>query len=107
MREQWQRYIRGWWNYFELADWRREVENLSGWIRRHLRKCFWLRWHHPRGRYTALRRLGVRGRALGMARSGLGAWALARHVTLQQALKTRTLHRAGFIVPWEFAASRR
>lgn len=85
MREQWQRYIRGWWNYFELADWRREVENLSGWIRRHMRKCFWLRWHHPRGRFNALRRLGVRGRALGVARSGRGAWALAHHVTLQQA----------------------
>ena len=31
-----------------LADWRREVEDLTGWIRRHMRKCFWLRWHHPR-----------------------------------------------------------
>ncbi len=54
-------YIDGWWNYFELADWRREVENLSGWIR--------------------------------------------RHVTLQQALKTRTLNGYGFIVPWEFRDS--
>ena len=106
MREQWQSYILGWWNYFALADWRREVENLSGWIRRHMRKCFWLRWHHPRGRYRALRRLGVRGRGLGIARSSLGAWAMARHVVLNQALKTRTLETHGFIVPWDFAAAR-
>ncbi len=106
MRDQWQRYIRGWWNYFELADWRREVEDLSGWIRRHMRKCFWLRWHHPRGRRNALRRLGVKGRALGMASCGLGAWAIARHTVLQQALKKRTLHRHGFIIPWELAATR-
>jgi len=45
LRDHWRRYIRGWWNYFELADWRREVEDLTGWIRRHMRKCFWLRWH--------------------------------------------------------------
>lgn len=106
LREQWQSYIRGWWNYFELADWRREVEDLSGWIRRHMRKCFWLRWHHPRGRLNALKRLGIKGRALGMAYCGRGAWAIAAHVTLQQALKNRTLHRHGFIVPWDFAAAR-
>jgi RNA-directed DNA polymerase len=64
LRTQWQRYIRGWWNYFALADWRREVEDQSGWIRRHMRKCFWLRWKTPRGRLNALKRLGVRGRAL-------------------------------------------
>jgi RNA-directed DNA polymerase len=100
LRDQWQRYIRGWWNYFKLADWRREVEDLSGWTRRHMRKCFWLRWHHPRGRLNALKRLGVRGRALGNAYSAKGAWAMALHWTLQQALKNATLERHGFILPW-------
>ena len=105
LREQWQHYIRGWWNYFALADWRREVTDLSGWIRRHMRKCFWLRWHHPRGRYRALRRLGVRGRALGLACSRRGSWRLARHVVVQQALSTATLTRSGFSLPWDFATA--
>lgn len=105
LREQWQRYIRGWWNYFQLADRRWEVTDLSGWIRRHMRKCFWLRWHHPRGRINALKRLGVKGRILGMAYSGLGAWAIARHPVMNQALKTKTLQRYGFIIPWDFAES--
>lgn len=100
LRDCWRRYIRGWWNYFELADWRREVEDLTGWTRRHMRKCFWLRWHSARGRLNALKRLGVRGRALGHAHSGRGAWAMARHPTLQQALKNATLARHGFIIPW-------
>jgi RNA-directed DNA polymerase len=103
LREQWQRYIRGWWNYFKLADWRREVGDLSGWIRRHMRKCFWLRWHHPRGRLNALKRMGIKGRAKGLAWCGRGAWAMARHVVLQQALNTRTLRRYGFVLPWEIA----
>lgn len=105
LRDQWQRYIRGWWNYFALADWRREVEALTGWNRRHMRKCFWLRWHHPRGRLNALQRLGVRGRALGNAYCAKGAWAMARHPTLQQALKNATLQRYGFILPWDLTTA--
>lgn len=106
LREQWQSYIGGWWNYFELADGRREVTNLSGWIRRHMRKCFWLRWHHPRGRRKALMRMGIRGQALGMASCSRGAWAVARYPVLQQALKTRTLNHYGFILPWEIVEAR-
>ncbi len=33
------------------------MTDLSGWIRRHRRQCFWLRWPHPRGRLNALRQL--------------------------------------------------
>lgn len=101
LREQWQRYIRGWWNYFKVADWQREVTDLSGWIRRHMRKCFWLRWKTPRGRINAMKRLGVKGRALGLAYTGRGAWPTARTPALQQALNNRTLARYGFIIPWQ------
>lgn len=107
LRERWRRYIRGWWNYFELADWRREVADLTGWIRRHMRKCFWLRWHCPRGRRRALQRLGLCDRALGQAYSTRGAWAMARHPTLQQALKNATLARHGFIIPWALTTTDR
>lgn len=100
---QWQRYIQGWWNYFGYANWRREVHSLSGWIRRHMRKYFWLRWHSRQGRRNALYRLGIRGRALGVAGCRKGAWPMARHVTVQQALKTKRLNQNGFVLPWELA----
>jgi group II intron reverse transcriptase/maturase len=103
LRDQWQRYITGWWNYYGYANGRREVHALSGWIRRHMRKCFWLRWHNRHGRRKALERLGVRGRALGIAGSRRGAWFMARHVVVNQALKTATLSRYGLILPWTLA----
>jgi RNA-directed DNA polymerase len=103
LRDQWRRYIMGWWNYFKLADWRGEVEDLTGWIRRHMRKCFWLRWKTPSGRINALKRLGVKGRALGIGYTGLGAWRVARLWALNQALSNKTLKRYGFIIPWDFA----
>jgi hypothetical protein len=58
LREQWRSYIEGWWNYFQPAERWRGVEDHTGWIRRHMRKCFWLRWSTPKGRLNALRRLG-------------------------------------------------
>jgi group II intron reverse transcriptase/maturase len=105
LRTQWQRYITGWWNYFGYANWQREVKVLSGWIRRHMRKCFWLRWHNRAGRYNALRRLGVRGRRLKVAGCRRGAWSMATHVVVNQALKTVTLNRFGFTLPWELAGA--
>jgi hypothetical protein len=105
LREQWQSYIRGWWGYYRLTERDWDVSDLSGWIRRHMRKCFWLRWHHPRGRRNALKRLGLRGAILGMAYSSKGAWAIARHWVLQRALNNNTLNRYGFTLPWETAAT--
>jgi len=102
LRDQWREYIQGWWNYFHVATWRREVENQSSWIRRHMRKCFWLRWKTPKGRINALRRLGVRGRSLGIGYTGLGAWAVARCWPLHQALKNSVLQFYGLVIPWDF-----
>lgn len=101
--QQWQAYIRGWWNYFSYANWHKEVTRLGGWIRRHMRKYFWLRWHNRQGRRNALARLGVKGRALGVAGCRRGAWPMARNVVVQQALKTATLNRYGLSLPWELA----
>ena len=103
LRDQWRRYIIGWWNYFQLATNHWDVRDTTGWIRRHIRKCFWLRWKTPRGRRNALKRLGIKHRALGIAGSGIGAWRIAKFPPLQQALSNKTLERYGFIIPWNFA----
>jgi RNA-directed DNA polymerase len=104
LSQQWQSYIKGWWNYYQLAERRWNVKSVSGWIRRHMRKCFWQRWHNKEGRLNALRRLGVRGDGLRLASCSRGAWRMARHWVVQTALKNRTLQRYGFIIPWQDAA---
>ena len=104
LRDQWWSYIRGWWNYFGYANHQRNVKELSGWIRRHIRKCFWQRWHNRAGRQAALGRLGIRGRALKVAGCRNGAWPMARHVVVQQALKTKVLNRYGLTLPWTLAS---
>lgn len=103
LQEQWQRFVGGWWNYFSYANWQRDLHTLSGWIRRHMRKCFWQRWHDRKGRSNALRRLGVKGRGLKVAGCRRGAWAMSTHVVVNQALKTATLNRFGLTLPWVLA----
>ena len=85
LRDDWSRYMRGWWGYFRLAEVRRPIFRLEGWIRRHIRKCFWLRWHTATGRENALRRLGVHPRvAADGAHSARGAWFMAHTSTVQR-----------------------
>lgn len=106
LRDQWRSYVQGWWQYFCLAQERGCIFELEGWIRRHIRKCFWLRWHDWKGRLNALRRLGLKGRQLKVAQSSRGAWPIARSPSLQTALNNSLLRRCGFIMPSDLAASR-
>ncbi len=104
LRDAWVRYVRGWWGYFRVAEVRRPIFCLEGWIRRHIRKCFWLRWHSAAGREHALARLGVHPRLLKTARTSRGAWFMANTSTMNAGLKVKTLRRYGFLMPSDLAA---
>ncbi len=105
LRTRWRTYMVGWWNYFRLAEQRQPILVLSGWIRRHIRKCFWLRWHGRKGRHNALRRLGLRGRLLKAAYSRRGAWYMARCGSMHTALSNLVLRHYGFVVPSDLVAA--
>jgi len=105
LRDRWRQYIRGWWEYYQLSEHRRPIFGLEGWIRRHIRKCFWVRWHDPRGRTRRLRSLGLQGRMLKVTQSAHGAWHLAGNGSVHTALSNRTLKRYGFLMPSDLAGS--
>lgn len=104
LRDNWRAYIRGWWNYFSLAEDRQNIFRLEGWIRRHIRKHFWLRWHDRKGRKRHLRFLGLKGDLLQIAHSSRGAWRIARTPALHTALRNSVLRRYGFVMPSDLAA---
>ena len=103
LRDAWRQYLRGWWGYYRLAEESRPILRLEGWIRRHIRACFWQRWHGPEGRERQLRQLGLRGQMLKIAGSSRGAWHLAKTGSLQTALSNATLRRYGFLMPSDLA----
>jgi RNA-directed DNA polymerase len=104
LRDIWRAYIRGWWEYYQLAEERRNVLGLEGWIRRHIRCCFWQRWHDWRGRRRKRRQLGLSGRHLKVAHSSKGAWRIAASPSLQTALSNAVLRRYGFWMPSDLAS---
>jgi group II intron reverse transcriptase/maturase len=104
LRDHWCAYVRGWWGYYRLAEDRRSLFKLEGWIRRHIRACFWQRWDNWRGRRRKLRALGLSGRLLKVAHSSKGAWPIARSPSLQTALNNAVLRRYGFWMPSDLAA---
>ena len=101
---QWQQYLRGWWEYYRLAQDRKALSALEPWIRRHIRKFFWLRWHNAAGRKRKLRSLGLKGHLLKIAHSSKGAWHLARTGSLHKALSNAGLLASGFFLPSDLAA---
>jgi RNA-directed DNA polymerase len=67
--------LRGWLQYFRLAEVKGVFEELDGWMRRRLRCVLWRQWKRPR---TRARRLMQRGldpeRAWRSAANGRGPW---------------------------------
>jgi group II intron reverse transcriptase/maturase len=105
LRDTWRAYVQGWWGYYRLAEERRNIFGLEGWIRRHIRACFWQRWNNWRGRLRKLRHLRLSGRLLKVAHSTRGAWRIAASPSLQTALSNAVLRRHGFWMPSDLAAT--
>ena len=104
LRDQWRHYVRGWWAYYRLAEDRQSLFRREPWIRRHIRKCFWTRWHSSAGRRTALHRLGVPlDQARRAAASGRGAWRMAKHPAMHSALNNQRLRQHALYMPSDLA----
>lgn len=99
--KQWREYILGWWNYFCIADW--NGRSVSGWTRRHMRKCFWQRWKSKKGRMRNLTKLGISSRFLKRIKYYGSAWRNAKHFVLQTALNSKVLIKYGLITPADLA----
>ncbi len=105
LRDHWLKCIRGWCNYFHLAEDRFWREDLSRWTRRHIRKWFWLRWHGAKGRRRNLLELGVTPKRLRTCPLHGSSWPMSRHPAMHTALCNKTLKKYNFLTPSDFAAS--
>ena len=67
--------LRGWINYFRLAQNKQALEDLGGWVRRRLRCLLWRQWRRPDTRARKLRAQGLDAdHARVSAGNGRGAW---------------------------------
>jgi len=90
--------LRGWMNYFRHIGVKRILQELDGWVRRHLRKILWLQWKRPFTRAKNLMRLGLdEQRAWNSAQNGRGPWWNAGASHLNQALPKKLFDRIGLV----------
>ena len=90
--------LRGWSNYFKLAQVKNVFEELDGWLRRKLRCILWRQWKRS---YTRARNLMKRGlteeRAWRSATNGRGPWWNAGASHMNQAFPTSFFDSFGLV----------
>ena len=91
-------YIRGWLNYFRLADIKGMLSKLDAWYRCRLRMVIWKQWKRSKTRFANLKRLGVaREDAWAYANTRKGYWRIAHSLILSTTITNERLQRAGYI----------
>lgn len=90
--------IRGWANYFGLAEARSIFANLDGWIRRKIRGILWRQWKKARTRCKRLIALGLNeNSARKTAYSGKGPWRMAKTSGMHKALSNAVIEVMGYV----------
>lgn len=90
--------LRGWVTYFRHIGVKGVLEELDGWLRRHLRKILWRQWKRSYTRATNLMKLGLRERrAWDSAQNGRGAWWNSGASHMNQALPKKRFDRLGLV----------
>ena len=90
-------YMRGWLNYYSIADMKNSIEALNGWLYRRIRMCIWKQWKLPKTRKRKLIGLGMpEWVACEGAYSRKSYWRMAGSGVLNRTLTKERLINWGF-----------
>jgi len=90
--------LRGWINYFRLAEVKAYAEELDGWLRRRLRLILWRQWKRTWTRMQNLRKQGLaEERAVTSAFNGRGPWWNAGASHMNEAYPKRYFDQLGLV----------
>ena len=92
--------IRGWINYFKIADMKKLMTKISKHLRHRLRMCIWKYWKKPKTKYKALRKLGISEyNSYMVANTRRGYYWVASTVVLHMAISNKRLKQKGLVFP--------
>lgn len=90
--------LRGWMSYFRYVGVKGILQELDGWIRRHLRKVLWRQWKRTHTRVKRMMQLGLsEKRAWDSAQNGRGSWWNAGASHMNHALPKKRFDRVGLV----------
>lgn len=89
-------YLRGWINYYGIANQYQRCVDLDHWTRRRIRMCYWKQWGRPRTKIRTLIRLGVPVKAaVACGRSSKSWWRSSKSPGINMALGLEYLREQG------------
>lgn len=96
-------FIRGWIDYFQLADMQSYLKRIDEWLRRRIRMCIWKCWKKIRTKFVNLQKCGIsRFYAWQHANTRLGYWSLAGSRILTSAMNNDKLKLSGYPTLMEY-----
>ena len=94
--EKYQQFVRGWVNYFKLADMKNLLKDTDEWARRRIRAVYWKQWKKIKTKYRMLKALGMEHwKAKELACSRKGCWRMAQ--VLNQIFSNKIIAKLGYI----------
>ena len=89
--------MRGWLNYYSVAEMKSLMESWNEWLRRRIRMYIWKQWKLPRTRVRNLIKLGMpEWQAYRNGNTRKGYWAIAGSGILQRTITNKRLARRGY-----------
>ena len=93
--EKYQQFVRGWVNYFKLADMKKLLKETDEWARRRIRAVYWKQWKRVKTKYRMLKALGLEDwKVKELAFSRKGYWRMAK--ALNQVLSNKIIAKLGY-----------
>ena len=93
--KEYQEYVRGWVQYYRLADMKGLLKRTDEWARRRIRAVYWKQWKKIKTRYLMLKALGMEHwMAKELACSRKGYWRMAQ--VLNQIFSKKIIARLGY-----------
>lgn len=90
--------IRGWVNYFKIANMEKIAQKLDEWIRRRIRMCYWKQWKRTKTKHDNLVKLGIENsKAWEYAKTRKSYWRISNTPFMHQILNNKTLERLGYL----------
>ena len=91
-------FIRGWVNYFGLADMKSMLSKTDEWLRHRIRCIYWKQWKKVGTKFSNLKKLGVEEeKAWICANMRNGNWYCSGYYVLQTAFNNKKLRELGFL----------
>lgn len=89
-------FVRGWINYFSLADMRKMLEKTDKWLRHKIRAVYWKQWKKVKTRYRMIKKYGLpEWKVHEMANCRKGTWRSA--LMLNSVLTKQEIANLGYI----------